>query len=171
MSVSSIIISVLLICTYMIDVKAQYDVDYPMFYAIGKMKTKITYGEYSYIFAKMKNCTLWRATEKLFLHKEKSSGHWLVTEFYNEPNINMNTCEVTRKENKTDKEDDNRGRRRFRFDFDTVHLKHQQNSTVPQHVGWEDRNGNSRNVDIFPCSSHYCLCWDNCNGWKSNNNS
>ena len=98
----------------------------------------------------MKNCTLWRASERIFLHREKSSGHWLVTEFHNEPNINMNSCEVTRKENKTDKENQNQGRIRFRFDFDMVHLKHQQNSTVPQHVGWEDGYGNSKNVDIFP---------------------
>ena len=96
---------------------------------------------------RMKNCNLWAASEKLFLHKEKASSHWLVTNFYSEPNIDMETCQVssTKKKTKT-----NSGRRNIDLKIDHVILKHPQNSSLPQNIGWKDNYGNAKNVEMFP---------------------
>ena len=42
--------SVLLLCTSMIEVNAQDDVIHPVFYAIGEIDTKLTYGQYKYLY-------------------------------------------------------------------------------------------------------------------------
>ena len=119
----------------------------PLFYAISGIETSSDYGESTHIFMRMKNCNLWAASEKLFLHKEKASSHWLVTNFYSEPNIDMETCQVssTKKKTKT-----NSGRRNIDLKIDHVILKHPQNSSLPQNIGWKDNYGNTKNVEMFP---------------------
>ena len=84
----------------MSNVNVKGDVN-PLFYAISGIKTYSDYGESTYIFTRIKNCNLWAASGKMFLHKEKASSHWLVTDFYSEPNIDMETCQVSSTKKKT----------------------------------------------------------------------
>ena len=139
-----------LLCYYMSNVNAKGDVN-PLFYAISGIKTYSDYGESTYIFTRIKNCNLWAASGKMFLHKEKASSHWLVTDFYSEPNIDMETCQVssTKKKNKTNF-NLNSGRWNIDLKIDRVILKNQQNSSHPQNIGWKDNYGNAKNVEMFP---------------------